>query len=148
METNCCSRMDLLLPRKEHETEMLFTGTVNIKGKWPSILNDFAQLEWLIWFSIVLCTKGLSVRFLVKAHAWVAGLILHIQEATINVPLSLSPSLTHSFLSLAMSLGEDKYRENNFFLKCYFGLCITWNVYLTALKGFLLADLFHARQTK
>ena len=47
--------------------------------KWP-------WLVWLSGLSTSLQTKGLLVRFPVRPHAWVAGLVLHlvgaVQEAT------------------------------------------------------------------
>ena len=33
--------MDFLLPRTSMREKVLFTGTVNIQGKEPSIPNDF-----------------------------------------------------------------------------------------------------------
>lgn len=49
----CYSGMDLLLPRTSMREKTLFTGIVNIKGKQPSIPNDFLKY----YFGLKSCLK-------------------------------------------------------------------------------------------
>lgn len=37
-------------------------------------LYRVAQLLWLSWFGVFLCTKRLTFPFLVRPHAWISGL--------------------------------------------------------------------------
>ena len=49
---------------------------------------------WLSWLSIVLQTERLLVRFLVRAHVWVVGLVLSqgvCKRKPITISLSVSP---------------------------------------------------------
>ena len=56
---------------------------------------------WLCGVGIILQSKGLLVRFLVTAHAWLAGVVPHLHIGEAN---DRCFSLTLRFLSLSSSL--------------------------------------------
>ena len=77
------------LPTSSHEASTALTAQLDkdvtrrgnhrpcsLRNMWANILNKVANQPWLVWLgglSAGLRTKGLPVRFPVRAHTWVVG---------------------------------------------------------------------------
>ena len=85
--------------KKRHRMILHNTHGKNSPGRWM----------WLSGLSAGLCTKGLLVRYQVKANAWVAGQFLNMGCMTGNHTLM--------FLSLPFSLLSPLLKINEIFFK-------------------------------
>ena len=81
-------------------------------------------VPWLVWFSwlgIILQSERSRVQFLVRAHAWVAGLVLSWRQV-INVSLShqcFSPSLSPSLPLSLESIKEKRILKKRTTTTCF-----------------------------
>ena len=85
-------------------------------------------LVWLSWLGIVPWSKLSPVRFLVRAHAWVAGSVPSqgaCKRQLTNVSLSHQCFLPSLSLSFSLSPEIDKVqKEKSFFKKYGYGMII------------------------
>ena len=127
MSQNVDLTTELCMAYNIHNTRVMLHYLLLLSNIWNILLNILSIVlikmqtpslaEWLSWLNIILYTKRLQVRFLVRPHTQVVGMIpgqgvQKIDVCHIAISLCFSLSLTSpSLKSISISLDED------FFLK-------------------------------